>query len=194
MSLFSLYFSSGKYMLQLLLAPLSSLLFPTIAHVVKTPPYVKYILYFLGISSMIYHYNCELKNIFDINFSTQTKYEIHNINLYLECLDGISICLISNAFIWKNYKYLFYIQIISIIAYAILKLNYESDIVKNILYCTSTHYFFQEYPMNGLALLLSMFGYSDFRLNGCIWKMSSRYICYIGNATFIGLCMRYFYE
>ena len=181
-------------MLQLILAPLSSLLFPTIAHVVKTPSHVKYILYFLGISSMMYHYNCELQNIFDINYSTQTKDELHNVNLHLECLDGIAICLISNAFIWKHYKHLNYIQIISVIAYAILKLNYESEVVKNILYCTSTQLLFQEYPMNGLAFLLSIIGYSDFRLNNCIWKMSSRYIWHLGNATFIGLCMRYFYE
>ena len=48
-----------------------------------------------------------------------------------------------HVFIWKNYKYLFYIQIISIIAYAILKLNYESDIVK-IYYTVLQHnYFFK---------------------------------------------------
>ena len=88
-------------MLRLLFASLSSCSFPIIAHIVKTPFHVKYILYVLGGASMLYHYNCELRELFKID-NNDIQNDFDNLQLYFECLDGIAITLLSNS---KTHSY-----------------------------------------------------------------------------------------
>ena len=180
-------------MLRLLFASLSSCSFPIISHIVKTPFHVKYILYVLGGASMLYHYNCELRELFKIdNDDIQNNFD--NLQLYFECLDGIAITLLSNSFFWKGNYYLFPIQIFTVSSYIFSKLFYNSDIIKQIMYVFSTQHLAWKYPINSISLILGLFGYADFCMNNHIWKMPSRYIWHVGNACFIGSCMCHFYD
>jgi len=174
---------------------ISSLSFSLIPYLFNTPTFVQTRLNILSLASSSYHIISEfraLKNNENNEMSDFTK-------RLIEGLDGSSIILVCNPFIFDITNNFHNIDINLVLFYLSTKLTIDSEIIKKIMYISSHAKLVWFYPKLIIPLILSQMSfYKQYILDKNdkygteVWNPYNRYFWHISNAIFVGFAMKYF--
>ena len=191
-----------------LLNGISSLSFSLIPYLFNTPTFVQTRLNILSMISSTYHIISEYRVLKNVEKNEKNEKNENNklsdfTKRFFEGIDGSSIILLCNPFIFNITKNFHNIDISILLFYLSTKLTSDLEIVKKIIYM-STHAkimcFYPELTIPHIFAQISFYKqYITDKPDKCdkygteIWDPYNRYIWHINNAIFIGFGMKYLY-